>query len=172
MNARRVAGVTLGTGVGSAFMVDGRALSDGDGVPNGGYVWNIPWEGGIVEDLISTRGIQNLYRKRTGQTMTVRDIAMRARTEADAKDTMEEFGALLGTVLKCVCSPFAPDTIVIGGAISRSADLFLPAATAAMSGMRCRMEVSELLDDAALVGAAVAWSNATANGTGSCLSAK
>ena len=52
----RVVGITLGTGVGSAFAVDGHVVREGIGVPAGGEIWNVPYQGGIVEDQISTRG--------------------------------------------------------------------------------------------------------------------
>ncbi len=45
----RVMGLTLGTGVGSAFVVDGRIVTTGPGVPAQGYVYCLPWNGGTLE---------------------------------------------------------------------------------------------------------------------------
>jgi predicted NBD/HSP70 family sugar kinase len=51
---------------------------------------------------------------------------------------------------------FAPDVIVLGGGISRAAQLFLPAAQSELAGSGLRLRVSELQDSAPLVGCAVA----------------
>ena len=40
----RAVGLTLGTGIGSAFAVDGRLVTPGPGVPKDGEIWNVPYE--------------------------------------------------------------------------------------------------------------------------------
>ena len=66
MGTTRSAGLTLGTGVGCAFVVNGRHMTTGKGVPEGGEIWNFPYRGGTVEDLISTRALKAAYVKKTG----------------------------------------------------------------------------------------------------------
>jgi glucokinase len=160
--ATRAIGITLGTGVGSAFAVNGRIVTTGENVPNQGFLWNLPYEGGIVEDVISTRAIQHIFESRTGKLCEVREIAMQAGTSRDAAETMSQFGRDLGRVLKQVCRDFRPEIIAIGGAIARSADLFLSAAEEQLAGSGTRLAVSRLFDDASLLGAAVAWERACA----------
>ena len=63
----RVVGITLGTGIGSAFAVGGHVIREGTGVPSGGEIWNFPYQGGILEDQISTRAIRQSYQLRTGE---------------------------------------------------------------------------------------------------------
>ena len=70
---------------------------------------------------------------------------------------MEDFGRDLGAVLLPLATSFRPDVIVLGGAIARSAQLFLPAAQEAIEKNGTCLKVFHLLDHAALVGAAVAW---------------
>jgi predicted NBD/HSP70 family sugar kinase len=152
-------GVTLGTGVGSAFAVDGDIVRSGDGVPPRGEIWNLPWDGGIVEDAISTRGIQSEYELRTKERPTVREIAERCPSDEDAVAVFEEFGETLGNVLKQVTAAFDPATIIFGGAISRSADLFLNATRRRLSESTT-LKVSTLFEDAALLGAVVHWTHA------------
>jgi glucokinase len=154
----RAVGITLGTGVGSAFAVNGRIVTEGIGVPPGGEIWNVPYEGGIVEDLISTRAIQRGYRERTGKDREVAAIAA-GTTEGDAAavEVFEEFGRNLGRALKTLTSAFAPEVIVLGGGISLSAHLFLPSAQRALEAQHVELRVSSLMDVAALVGAGVAW---------------
>lgn len=155
--AKRAAGLTLGTGVGSAFAVDGRCVDKGEGVPPGGEIWNYPYAGGTVEDLISTRKVKTDYRARTGNDKEVSAIAAEAQTNADARCVFESFGVHLGQVLRDVIAPFCPDMVVIGGGISRSAPLFLPAAEKQIAGIGFRVVTSALLDRAPLVGAGQFW---------------
>jgi glucokinase len=155
----RAVGVTLGTGIGSAFAVDGELVTEGPGVAPGGEIWNLPYEGGIVEDALSTRGIQGNYKRRTGVLPDVAGIAAAAATgqDPDAVAAFAEFGRHLGLALRMVLADFAPQVVVLGGGISRSASLFLPAAQSQLQGLNLHLAVSALKDRAPLLGAAVAW---------------
>lgn len=155
--AARAAGLTLGTGVGSAFAIDGRCVVDGEGVPPGGEIWNFPYRDGTVEDLISTRAIKAEYTRLTGQEKDVSAIAVEAAHERNACRVFETFGSHLGDVLRDVVAPFRPNRVVIGGGITRSAPLFLPIAEHAISGLGFDVLTSILLDEAPLVGAAQFW---------------
>jgi len=154
----RVVVFTLGTGVGSGFAVDGKVVTEGKGVPPGGEIWNVPYEGGIVEDQISTRALQRAYAARKGQEREVASIAHYATGgEGAAIKVFEEFGKNLGIALKGLLADFAPDLVVLGGGISRSAHLFLPAAKAELQGAKFEVRIAELGDNAPLAGAGVAW---------------
>ena len=153
----RVVAITLGTGVGSAFAVDGHVLREGTGVPPGGEIWNFPYEGGILEDQISTRAIRQSYKLRTGEEREVADIAASAAQDADAAEIFTEFGRILGIALRTVLAAFGPQVVVLGGGISRSAQLFLEAAQAEVESPRIELRVSTLGEIAPLVGAGAAW---------------
>jgi glucokinase len=155
----RAVGITLGTGIGSAFAVDGQLVTEGPGVAPGGEIWNLPYEGDIIEDSLSTRGIQNYYEHRTGVLPDVARIAAAATEDPDAAAAFADFGRHLGQALRMVLSEFAPQVVVLGGGISRSAHLFLPAAQSQLQGLNLTLVVSALKDRAPLVGAAVAWFN-------------
>ena len=152
----RVVGITLGTGAGSGFAVDGHLVREGDGVPPGGEIWNVPYQGGIVEDQISTRAIQKSYRERTGQEREVAVIAGSAEQDPVARQVFTGFGRNLGVALREVLGVFGPDVIVLGGGIARSAHLFLAAAQEEM-GDFAQVRISALGDRAPLVGAGAAW---------------
>jgi len=152
----RVVGITLGTGVGSAFAVDGHVVREGVGVPTGGEIWNIPYHGGIVEDQISTRAIQKSYLEFTGQEREVAAIAGAAVQDPIAAEVFSAFGRNLGLALRDVLAPFAPQAIVLGGGIARSANLFLSAAQGEI-GESAQLRISALGDHAPLVGAGAAW---------------
>lgn len=155
--AERAIGIALGTGIGSAFAVGGQLVTTGDGVPPGGEIWNVPYRGGIVEDLISTRALRKNYLNRTGRDEEVVAISAAAETDQEARAAFQDFGTNLGQLLREVCGGFAPATVVIGGGISHAAQLFLPAAERALQGIDFRLVASQLVDRAQLTGAAASW---------------
>lgn len=153
----RVVGFTLGTGIGSGFAVNGRIVTEGAGVPPGGEIWNVPFEGGIVEDLISTRSIKEGYLERTGEEKEVAEIASGAANDPAAIEVFAEFGHNLGRVVRIKLHDFAPDVIVLGGGIAHSSLLFLAAAQRELEELKVELRISLLWEKAPLVGAAVAW---------------
>ena len=160
--ADRAVGLTLGTGIGSAFALHGRCITTGEGVPPGGEIWNHPYAGATVEDLISTRRLKADYTALTGADVDVVQIAASAAHDAPARQVFEDFGTHLGHVLRDVIAPFRPDMVVLGGGISRSSQLFLPAAERQILGLDFCLVTSRLLDRAPLVGAGQFWREETA----------
>ncbi len=160
--ARRAIGITLGTGVGSAFAVDGNIVVEGPGIPAGGEIWNQPYRDGIVEDYVSTLAIQRTFEKLTGKRLPVSEIASAASHRQEAQQAFEKFGRELGSVLRRVSAGFAPDRIVLGGGIARAADRFLAAAKAELGDFRDQLFVSELFERAPLIGAGISWLNRNA----------
>jgi glucokinase len=77
----RAIGITLGTGIGCAFAIDGHIPipSDRPGgdptVPPGGEIWNLPYNGATVEDFVSTRFLRQQYLALTGLEADVSDVA-------------------------------------------------------------------------------------------------
>ena len=155
--AVRAVGLTLGTGIGCAFAVSGRSVTSGEGVPPEGEIWNLPYKGATVEDLISTRAIREAYKSRAGSDREVSGIAAAAENDANARAVFEEFGTHLGQVLRDVIAPFRPDRVVLGGGIAHGAQLFLPAAERETAGLGFRIAIAKLFDRAPLAGAAHYW---------------
>lgn len=153
----RALGITLGTGVGSAFSVGGAIVTGGAGVPTNGEIWDLHYRGGTVEDSISTRSIQRLYEQRTAIQAEVRDIAALGPGEDAVRETFEAFGRDLGAVLRELCLGFAPQTIVLGGGISRAAELFLPTAERELADLSVQLRLSPLFERAPLIGAGISW---------------
>jgi glucokinase len=155
---QRVVCFTLGTGVGSGFAVDGKVVTAGKGVPPGGEIWNVPYQGGIVEDKISTRALKAAYLESKGQEREVASIAHYATGGDPASVAVfEKFGHDLGVAIKALLADFAPDVVVLGGGIARSAHLFFAATKAELEDTNIELRVAELGDNAPLAGAGVAW---------------
>jgi glucokinase len=167
--ARRAIGIVLGTGIGSAFARDGQWVTEGEGVPPGGEIWDLPYENGTVEDLLSTRAIKGGYAARTGKDEEVVSIASGSDSDPDARAVFQAFGFNLGKVFRDVLAPFRPDVVVLGGGISRSARLFLPFAQKQLNGFDFKLVTSSLLDKAPLVGAAAFWRDGSDTSPGAAI---
>jgi glucokinase len=151
ISSQRVAGFTLGTGIGSAFCDNGHILEDDPRVPPRGKIWNMEWAGGTVEDFLSTRTVSEAYRNATGERLSVKDIASRARTDTTASRVLSDFGHNLGSIVEAFCADFDPHYVVLGGGIARFAPLFLPAMQRAFTRMTAHIRLSTLLENAALL---------------------
>ncbi|MCD6538885.1 ROK family protein [Candidatus Bathyarchaeota archaeon] len=125
---RRIIGITLGTGLGSAFMVDDEIVIGGRGVPGYGWLALLPFRDGVIEDRISRRGIIARYEELTGKSAGGLDVIDIARKAMDGDkislQIFEEIGTILGKALKRICLDFRPECIVFGGQISKSYSLF------------------------------------------------
>jgi glucokinase len=118
-------GITLGTGVGSCFLRDGRILRQGPGVPPEGRLHAVRYRDKPLEETVSRRALRRAYARATGEAPPdVREIAQRARQgdRAAAGVFAETFGAL-GRVLGPLLAAYEPTILVVGGSIAGSWDL-------------------------------------------------
>jgi glucokinase len=155
--ASKAVGITLGTGVGAAFVIDGRSVPATEILPNNCDLHLLPWKGSTVEEFISTRGIMRLHEDRKGLHRSVKEIAAHCHVDAIAGDTMSTFGKELGLVIETYLLPFAPEAIILGGSVSRSADTFLPAALSAAPGLSGILKVSSHFERSAAIGSIAHW---------------
>lgn len=145
--------ITLGTGVGSAYIENGAALRDDPRVPADGDAHLLRLDGVLLEELVSRRALRREYQRRTGHVRDVHEIAESARGgDARARSTLEQGIASLGRTLAPWVASFDPRAIVVGGSIARSWDLLGPMLADAFPGRPVRPAL--LGDDAPLVGAA------------------
>jgi glucokinase len=150
----RVMGVTLGTGLGSGFLADGRIVVSGSRVPPEARLDLVPFRGGAVEDLVSSRGIVAAF----GSQVEVVEIAQGAR-EGDRKAAavFDAFGSALGEFLGPWIVRFAPTCLVFGGSITRAWELFREefARSCPEAGRLDRCGPAHRLEEAPLLGAAL-----------------
>jgi len=127
LQLKRVMFVSLGTGVGSAFIDNGRLVISGRDVPPGGYVYNLEFEGKTIEDVFSARGILSLAKELGLEGMkSVKELSEKARLgDQTARRLFLHYGRMLGIVLRPIIKNFRADALVIGGQIAKSYDLFL-----------------------------------------------
>lgn len=159
----RVVAITLGTGVGSGFVADGELVETGEEVPAFGWVYHLPFEGGIVDEAFSTRWICRRYAELGGRAVSgAKEVADRcACGEKAAKALFEEYGARFAAFAAPVLKRFRAEMLVLGGNISRAYGHFGPALEKGLEQASCgvRVRTSALLDHAAMVGAASLFSH-------------
>jgi glucokinase len=149
--------ITLGTGFGSAFISDKIPVVDGPDVPKLGCVYHIPYKEGIADDYFSTRWFLGRYKGLTGKDMKgVRELADIAGTDKVAAGLFTEFGTELGAFLAPFLKKFNAEMLVIGGNISNAYNLFGEMLEASLKKEKCacRVTLSKLKEDAALLGSA------------------
>ncbi|MER5956942.1 ROK family protein [Streptomyces sp. NPDC056121] len=162
----RAVGITLGTGVGSAFLAEGRILDQGPGIPPEGRMDLTRLGGAPLEETVSRRAILARFGDPAAD---VRDIAERARAgQRRARHVLDEAFGALGRVLGPRLAAFGASAVVVGGSMARSWDLVAPALNAGLAdggwpvpdqtggeGRHTRaMRPAGLAGDAALVGVA------------------
>ena len=102
------------------------------------------------------RAIVGNYERRTGVKREVIDLAAAAPEDPAAEQAFAEFGGHLGEVIRSLLAGFHAEVIVLGGGISRSPSLFLPAVRNRLGDSSIQLRASELQSRAALVGCGVA----------------
>jgi len=154
---RKMMGITLGTGFGSAFVDDRIPVAGGDTVPRGGCVYHLPVGKGIADDYFSTRWFTSRYAEVTGREASgVKEVAAAAVDTPEVHALFDEFGEGLASLLSPWLTRFGAEILVIGGNISNAYNLFGPAFGAGLkhNGCNIAVAVSELKEDAALLGSA------------------
>ncbi|MDQ6417960.1 ROK family protein [Paenibacillus sp. LHD-117] len=123
----RLLAITLGTGIGSAFIERGALVTEGDRVPAEGYLYCLPYQGAVADECFSRRGILGLFRDAgcLHDGMDVKELAELARKGGvREKELFAKFGEELGQFLLPFLTDFKADRLIIGGQIAKSIDLF------------------------------------------------
>jgi len=153
----RCAAITLGTGIGSAFLDHGVVIDRGPQVPPQAEVHLLVHDGRPLEDWVSRRAIRRRYACAVGGSragghadpsvgpdapgaaepsggLDVDEIARLARSgHAIAAGVLDEAFELLGRLIRPWLRSFGAEVLVVGGSVSRSWDLVEPPLLAGLS---------------------------------------
>jgi glucokinase len=124
----RCVGVTIGTGIGTAFLAGGRVVREGATVPPGGELYKTSYGGKPLEDSISARAILRRYAEHTGaEAPGVKEIADQARSgDTTAHEVLNACFADLAHALHPWLDRFGVTRTVLGGSIAGAFDLVRP----------------------------------------------
>jgi len=161
VGARRMVCITLGTGVGSAFLVDGAEVRSGPTVPEAGEVHRLTIDGYPLEETVSSPAIRLADRARSGRERTVEESCAAARAgDRDAHEVVTSAMRALGAALRPWVERFEADRVVVGGSIARSWDVIEAPLRAGLALDEDSGLVRAALGSRApLVGAATAWAS-------------
>ncbi|HEY3342928.1 MAG TPA: ROK family protein [Anaerolineae bacterium] len=125
---RRVIGVTLGTGLGSAFIADGQVVLNNQAVPPNGWLYCMPFNGVQADQTFSTRGLVRRLREAGVTTNDVQAAGDAARAgDVRSRTAFLDFGHALGKFLTPYVSSFHAQAVLVLGGIANTFDLFQPA---------------------------------------------
>ena len=124
----RCVGITLGTGLGSGWLVDGRITATEPGIPEDGRARHLIVNGAGLEDTMSRRAVRRAYAEAGGDPgADVLEITTRARDgDRTATGVLRHAFGSLGQAMGPAMRTFGADVIVVGGSMSGSWDLYEP----------------------------------------------
>ena len=140
LKSKRTVFLTLGTGFGSAFMVDGNLVKNHPEVPENGVFYDKSFLGTIADECFSTRWILKEYKRLSGVTIDSVKAIAGLNTE-DSNAVFRKFGANMGTFLFPWFEKFECDELVIGGNISKASALFLPALEEKLNSLTIKLNI-------------------------------
>ncbi|MET3112476.1 glucokinase [Pedobacter sp. CG_S7] len=149
---KQVIGLTLGTGLGSAFCENSIAVD--------AALWQLKFKAGIAEDYLSTRWFVDRYFQLTGQEIAgVKELMSLENQAAVRKLIFEEFSNNLVDFLSPLIKERHADMVVLGGNIAQSYLAFLPDVKRKLQENKviAQVKIAELKEDASLIGAASCW---------------
>ncbi len=121
----RVIGVTLGTGIGSAFLIDGKPVFKGVGIPPSGWLYPQLFNGRQADDVFSIRGLLNALGDVGVEVDDIKQAADLARgNHRAARQVFAQFGRELGSFLSPWARSFRADLVLVLGGIANTFDLF------------------------------------------------
>jgi glucokinase len=137
--ARHLVMLTLGTGVGGGVVIDGAVFRGATGLgaelghtvvqADGPRCFGRCPNRGCLEALCSGSALERIATERAGHRVSGRDVVAAARAgDEDARGLLLDLGRWLGVGIASFVNIFEPQYLVVGGGLSRAADLFLDTA--------------------------------------------
>jgi glucokinase len=155
-----ILGITLGTGFGCAVIIDKKIWMGS--TETAGEIWISPYNNGMIEDVVSGKGISSLYKNLSGEEISAIEVSKRAYGgDEEAIAAWNEFGKATAFALSWCVNLLDPEVIIIGGSIANSHDLFLPTMEKQLRRQICpvpagkiQIAKAQLGDNAGFMGAA------------------
>ncbi len=140
-------GITLGTGLGSAFK-SGTLAQDAE-------LWSSPFKDGIAEDYLGTQWFENWALSSHGLKLKGVKTLLEVKDKAIVNEAFYLFGRNLGEFLVPHLVNKASEMLIIGGNVAKAEEAFLPYTRGILknSGIETCIQISKLGELAAAYGA-------------------
>ena len=158
---KHIGAVLIGTGLGFATMIDSKVHNNPQGGPSIS-IFARPFRNGTAEDYVSRRAIISHYKKLypcAPPDMDVIDIVGLARSgQPEAMKAFEAAGQYLAEIIHDILCDNRYDCLLLGGAISKSSDLFITALRHGLADVHTLSLIEQAadIDNAPILGAAKA----------------
>lgn len=117
--------ITLGTGCGSGFINQGHLVYSEYGLNQDGMIYDSPFKEGVIDDYLSINGLKHISQDNHYSFTNGLDLSIAAKSgDVKAKKSYDDFGVMIGEALKPFVLSFSPQTLIFGGQLSKSLDLF------------------------------------------------
>lgn len=132
--ARMVFGIIMGTGVGGGIVHNQKIWAGKHGIAgewghnfldlSGGPCYC--GKTGCVETVLSGPGLERFYKSISGQSLSLKEIALRAKEGGDpfARQTLERLHSFFGHAVSVVTNILDPDVIVVGGGVGNIGSIY------------------------------------------------
>jgi glucokinase len=144
----RVFCIAIGTGLGGGFVKDGTVDMLPDRRPKF-PIFKQPYKKGILEDVVSNRGLAEEYKRRTGLKGEMNARVLQQKADGGDKIAIEVYqnmGTILGNGLKPLFKELKPDCLVLGGQISKAYHVFGPALEETLRDIKSIQHIAPLRD--------------------------
>lgn len=121
--------LTIGTGIGSGIVIDGKIYKGEGSAPEMGHT-TINFDGikstccnnyGCFEEYVSARGLQRTFGEKINPKI-MQDMAERGNVKA--RKAYQEMGRILGIGITNIANMLDPEVVIVGGGIGKSWGLF------------------------------------------------
>jgi glucokinase len=133
----RVFCVAIGTGLGTGYLQNGEIVMKDHGGPM--YpIFQEPYGKGVLEDVVSNRGIVTEYRCLTGSKEPIDARIVQQLSESGdlaASAVYDHMGCVLGEHIRPLLQELQAGCLILGGQISKGFHLFGPALQAELEGL-------------------------------------
>jgi predicted NBD/HSP70 family sugar kinase/mannose-6-phosphate isomerase class I len=154
LNSKRTVFLTLGTGFGSAFMVDGNLVKSHLDIPKTDVFYNQPFLNTIADECFSSRWLLAEYKRISGESIkSVKAIA--DLNNEISKAVFTNFGSNMGNFLFPWFQKFRCEELVIGGNVSKARALFISALEETLKGLKVEIIFCDDTELSILLGATI-----------------
>jgi glucokinase len=154
---KNVIGITIGTGLGIGYYLNGQLCDNGKGGPMVS-IFGLPYGKGIVEDVVSGNGILNYYNGITdcGKAPDCKEVGIRADNgDRMAINSFIYAGKVLGQTIAPLIEQYDIECCVLGGQVSRSFEFIKIGMVEAPACLKLqKLSIGKNLNTSTLVGAA------------------
>lgn len=146
--------LTLGTGIGSAFVREGSVVTDGS-VPEGGEVYHLPFASGLADDYFSTRWFVRRAKDYGVAVSGVREL-LETGEQPLIEAVFDEFVLNFTNFMGPLVDRFGAEMLTIGGNIAKAWPYFGDAVAAFFANRGVTVRKSTLGERGICLGAAKA----------------